>query len=293
MRPWAALLLSASTHSKPSTPYTISCPPTEPEVLAATVQKHISTIERYDACKPLAHHTVEAYHNLMQQIRSSLGTTNNNGVLSIVLDSGCGTGRSTLFLGEHVHPDCTVIGVDRSIVRLNKRQYGESHDKTTSSSLPHADTNTWVERILPNTWLVRAELVDFWRLLLQDPTISVQHHYLLYPNPYPKRSRLRSRWYGHPAFPWFMEIGNNTTTTIRSNWDIYLHEMATAAHMWSASSKTCPNTLLTIQGPYERRPQSNDGTANIAWTNFEQKYWNVRETTYEMILEQKDLAASS
>ena len=58
----------------------------------------------------------------------------------IVLDSGCGTGASTAILAGRF-PGCTVIGVDKSAVRLARARHRP-----------------------PNCVLLRAHLVDFWRL---------------------------------------------------------------------------------------------------------------------------------
>lgn len=128
----------------------------------------------------------------------------------IILDSGCGTGRSTRMLARR-NPDAVVIGVDRSESRL------ESSDPLPSNAL-----------------LVRAELASFWRLLIaaeaEDGILAasrIQQHFLLYPNPYPKASRLNLRWHGHAALPILLAIGEQLE--VRSNWRVYLDEFGEAA----------------------------------------------------------------
>jgi tRNA G46 methylase TrmB len=73
--------------------------------------------------------------------------------------------------------------------------------------------------------IVQADANDFWRLAVAagwQPT----RHYLLYPNPYPKTSQLRKRWYGSPAFPSLLALGG--VLTVRSNWSVYIEEFALA-----------------------------------------------------------------
>jgi hypothetical protein len=47
---------------------------------------------------------------------------------------------------------------------------------------------------------VRADLVDYWRLLA-EAGIGLARHYILYPNPWPKIGHLARRWHAHPVFP--------------------------------------------------------------------------------------------
>ena len=69
-----------------------------------------------------------------------------------------------------------------------------------------------------------------------------------------------------------------------TNWELYLEEMATATRKTTMIPETsCTDfqqslTGIEIQEPYEQKPMKQ------AWTNFEQKYWNVGEKTFEMVL---------
>lgn len=62
----------------------------------------------------------------MIDINNDNNSNNNNGSNittvydGIVLDSGCGTGRSTKILARDIYPHHLVIGVDRSFSRLTK-----------------------------------------------------------------------------------------------------------------------------------------------------------------------------
>lgn len=227
------------------TRYTITCPPTDPLKLRKIVNKHRETLDRYLSRKPIAHHTQTAFDTLLTQCSDCA---------NVILDSGCGTGRSSLVLGE-LYPQYTVLGVDRSIVRLCKQP---SVSATREDEL-------MVQQVAHNVWLVRADLNDFWRLLQKTSAITIHAHYVLYPNPYPKQSRIRQRWYGSPIFPILLQLSNRTI--VRSNWDLYLQEFAQCAQ-WLEPKLSCQ--IL------------NAHTKTRPYSNFEQKYWMAGEETYEL-----------
>ncbi|WP_192036057.1 methyltransferase domain-containing protein [Halomonas sp. YLGW01] len=144
--------------------------------------------------KPIAAHTRAAFAKAEAWRAARPGP--------LILDAGCGVGISTRRLAERF-PDHVVIGVDRSADRLS-RDHGELPD---------------------NALLVRADLVDFWRLALAAGWQPVRH-YLLYPNPYPKAAHLKMRWHGHPVFPAILALGGRLE--LRSNWRLYVEEFALA-----------------------------------------------------------------
>jgi tRNA G46 methylase TrmB len=275
--------------------------------------KHVQTQQAYLQQRPIAAYNRVAFDILWRQIDNE----NSASKTKLILDSGCGTGKSSLVLGLRF-PDCLVIGVDRSIARL-QRNPELPHDH---NGAPHTHGNGYdgdlhlnekglVQQVAKNVWLVRASLVDFWRCLGQQleqrqhsPAVCVQEHYLLYPNPYPKLSRLKQRWYAHPAF---LLLLSPTITgerlIVRSNWRLYLEEFATAAAIaleFSQDKKSedayaSPNATRVLEAQskeslsaYARRQiqiSKRSPQEHPAWTNFEQKYDNVGETTYELILE--------
>ena len=148
----------------------------------------------------------------------------------LILDAGCGVGWSTQRVAE-AFPDHFVFGVDQSVDRLSR-----------GKPLP-----------LPaNALLVRADLVDFWRLLAES-WYRLARHYILYPNPWPKIGHLARRWHGHAVFPTWLALGGELEC--RSNWRIYVEEMAQA---------------LTILGgrPVAAEPYATDDPL----TPFEKKY---------------------
>lgn len=145
--------------------------------------------------KPVAEHTREAF-------ASAARWREARGEMPLILDAGCGVGLSTRQLAE-AFPDHALIGVDRSDSRLS-REHGPLPD---------------------NALLVRADLVDFWRLAFRADWRPVRH-YLLYPNPYPKAALLKLRWHGHPVLPFILALGGRLE--LRSNWRLYLEEFCLA-----------------------------------------------------------------
>jgi tRNA G46 methylase TrmB len=124
----------------------------------------------------------------------------------LVLDAGCGTGESTRRLAERF-PDHLVIGVDKSGARLGKLH---------ASQFPWRDKNA--------VWL-RADLTTFWRLARRAGW-TLDFHFLLYPNPWPKPGQLQRRWHAHPVFPELLALGGRLE--MRCNWNIYADEFAFA-----------------------------------------------------------------
>lgn len=142
--------------------------------------------------RPPAEHTRTAFEGAAQWLADQNRP--------LILDAGCGVGLSTRRLAER-HPDHAVMGVDRSEQRLS-RDHGTLPD---------------------NALLVRADLVDFWRLAMAAEWRPARH-FLLYPNPYPKSTQLKKRWQGHPVFPAILALGG--VLELRSNWAIYVQEFA-------------------------------------------------------------------
>lgn len=128
----------------------------------------------------------------------------------LLLDAGCGVGWSSLQLARQ-YPDHFVLGVDQSEDRLARGKPGKAE---------------WPA----NLCFVRAELVDFWRLL-RGHGVQLSRHYILYPNPWPKIGHLARRWHGHAVFPDLLALGG--VLECRSNWRIYLEEMAIALKLLS------------------------------------------------------------
>jgi tRNA (guanine-N7-)-methyltransferase len=188
--------------------------------LPCLVEAHLGCAWR----APLHAPSVAAFEALQAQVGSERSR--------VVLDSGCGTGASTRALAR-AHPDCLVIGVDKSVARLGR---------TGASAFPHREGNA--------VWL-RAELSSFWRLALQAGW-ALERHYLLYPNPWPKPGQLQRRWHGHPVFPELLRLGGRLE--LRCNWEIYALEFAAAVNqVLGAEVSAQPLGEPAVTTPFERK----------------------------------------
>ena len=156
--------------------------------------------------RPVPAHTAQAFAAVRDAVETS--------TKPLILDSCCGTGDSTRYLAYRF-PDAQGSGIDKSAHRLQR----------------YRDSNTH------NCMVLQADVNDFWRLAVEYGWQPIRH-YLLYPNPYPKASQLRKRWYGSPAFPSLLALGG--VLTVRSNWPIYVEEFALALKIagYAASRQT-------------------------------------------------------
>ena len=245
---------SPTTTTITTTQYTITEPGVDHDVLYKTVMRHCETLDLYTSKRPIAIHTQDAFDLLEQQLDRSKNSSNNGNQerKPIILDSGCGTGRSTVLLGK-MFPNHIIVGVDKSLVRLNRNavyRYQKSQQQQQSKqSLQGSqdeedddegfedleegeDKKVTLQQPASNVFLVRAELADFWRLWIASDVIQNQYqldyHYILYPNPYPKQKRFQNRWYGHPSFPLLCRLaasgGDHHELIVRSNWKEYLED---------------------------------------------------------------------
>ena len=184
--------------------------------LEAVVRKYAATT----FLRPVADHTREAFEMASDFVRSFYGSK-ATGRLDLVLDSGCGTGESTLHLARKF-PNVPVIGIDKSSVRLSKAGNERQLEVSAGGSCD----------VPANAFWVRAELLDFWRLALdrvQAGEWNVLHHALYYPNPWPKESEANRRFHLHPIFPVLMRL--SPVTELRTNWEIYAREYKEAARI--------------------------------------------------------------
>ena len=62
--------------------------------------------------------------------------------------------------------------------------------------------------------------------MIKQSNWNIKKHYLLYPNPWPKKDQLKRRWHGHPVFPEMLRLSNNIE--LRTNWQIYAEEFLAA-----------------------------------------------------------------
>ena len=225
--------------------------------LEAVVRKYAATT----FLRPVADHTREAFENACEFVQTFYGT-DAAGCFEVVLDSGCGTGESTIHLARKF-PNVPVIGVDKSAVRLSKAGNGRQLEVAAGNSCD----------IPANAFWVRAELLDFWRLALEKVNAGewkILHHALYYPNPWPKESEATRRFHLHPIFPTLLRL--SPVTELRTNWEIYAREFAEAARILGEALSLKFNVGLDAFDP------ENPETA------FERKYQSAGQELYKVVV---------
>lgn len=185
------------------------------EQLEEVVEKHRKSVFR----KPITSFNQAAFDQAQAALQAFGGR--------LILDSCCGVGASTRKLAQR-YPEHLVVGVDRSEDRLT-RKLGE---------LP------------ANALLIRADLVDFWRLA-EAADWKPDYHFLLYPNPCPKKKDLKQRWHGHPVFPTLVALGGQLES--RSNWRLYLEEMQLALKVFGVQAEITALDTDEPMTPFERK----------------------------------------
>jgi tRNA (guanine-N7-)-methyltransferase len=189
------------------------------EDLLITVKKHLQSTWQ----EPIPEHTRVAADEIISLVNSHTGP--------LILDSFCGTGMSTAKLAKQF-PEALVIGIDKSQDRLSKHVVGNTG----------------------NYHLFRASCEHTWAALAQAG-VRCHRHFLLYPNPWPKKSHLKRRIHGHPAFPLLRALGG--MVTLRSNWLTYVKEFSasmTLLNYRSEVSEIKPTDPLTL---FERKYSAN------------------------------------
>jgi tRNA (guanine-N7-)-methyltransferase len=151
--------------------------------------------------RPLPEHSREALAALDALLAAHGG--------AVVIDSGCGTGESSLALAA-AHPQALIVGIDKSAARLARAARLTAH---------------------PRVHFVRARLEDAWRHA-RTQRWPVAAHYLLYPNPWPKQHQLARRWHAQAAFGDLVALGGRLE--LRTNWAIYATEFTLALAAWCA-----------------------------------------------------------
>ncbi|MEO0318150.1 MAG: hypothetical protein RL404_1827 [Pseudomonadota bacterium] len=184
------------------------------EHLASVVRRHASSI----FLKPVSAHTQAAFAQGLAAWQVSDAP--------LILDAGCGVGMSTLRLAARF-PSHFVLGIDQSADRLSRAPRWEGERPT-------------------NCLTLRADLVDFWRLMLEHE-MHPERHYLLYPNPWPKKAQLGRRWHGHPVFPAIVALGG--LIECRSNWQTYVDEFAAALTQLTGKAVTTDAVPDDAAGP--------------------------------------------
>ncbi|MCY7295620.1 tRNA (guanine(46)-N(7))-methyltransferase TrmB [Alteromonas sp. a30] len=185
------------------------------EKLAELVEKYLSRPFQ----KPISEHTRMAFNNVKQWLGDDFFESEQ----PLILDSCCGVGESTQRIAA-LYPEARVIGLDKSLVRTSKQ------DKVLT--LPS------------NAIILRADVIDFWRLAVEEGW-KLAAHFLLFPNPYPKSSQVQRRWHASPSFSDILKLGGELE--VRSNWSTYIDEFSIALSIAGAKPQT---QLINVRDPF-------------------------------------------
>lgn len=228
--------------------------------LETVVRKYATT----DFLRPVADHTQKAFAEtefFIEEFYAIHGGKNKAAkTQTVILDSGCGTGESTLHLARRF-PQFPVIGIDKSALRLNRAGKRQSSGQ---------------DEVPPNVFWVRAELLDFWKLALnmvKTGRWQIPYHALFYPNPWPKQSEATRRFHLHPIFPTLMQL--STSIELRTNWEIYAREFAKASE---TLAKILPEAFPFAQ------IKCSEFSPQEAQTAFERKYKEARQQLWRVLV---------
>ncbi len=219
--------------------------------LERVVRKHAATL----FLRPVADHTRKAFDAAKEFVDRFYDNVSANKPLDIILDSGCGTGESTIHIAKRF-PDTPVIGVDKSAVRLTRACTGNA--PAANGEIPS------------NAFWVRAELLDFWKLALDEVSAGrwhIPYHALYYPNPWPKQSEATRRFHLHPIFPTLIKLGEQIE--LRTNWEIYAREFAEAARVLKETMVGISCEAFMAEQPI---------------TAFERKYKEARQQLWRVLI---------
>lgn len=178
--------------------------------------------------RPIGAHTQAAFDEASEWL--------GNDTDKVILDSCCGVGESTATLAK-AYPNHRVLGLDKSAQRVDKHQ--------------HYSAGTGNYRV------IRADVNDFWRLV-HHAQWQVDKHFLLYPNPYPKKTQVQKRWHASAAMVDLMAITPNIE--VRSNWVVYLMEFAQAAKQYGLTSNLAEVSAAQSITPFERKYRASQQT---------------------------------
>lgn len=220
--------------------------------LEEVVHKYAST----EYLRPIADHTRIAFAEAEKFVEGFYKGSGSE----VILDSGCGTGESTLNIAL-ANPGIPVIGIDKSAARLSKAGGAALNDAELNGAAPQ------------NAFLVRAELLDFWRLALEKVKAGpwqIPYHALYYPNPWPKQSEATRRFHLHPIFPTLLQLGD--VIELRTNWEIYAREFAEAARV--ATQVATPDRTIACEAFEPEQPI----------TAFERKYKEARQQLWRVTI---------
>lgn len=222
------------------------------EDLLQLVNKHRSSVFK----RPVAMHTQLAFERALIWLNEWQG--------DVIIDACCGVGESTLDLARQF-PRARVIGIDKSSARIQKHG---SYLQRTSGNVKQCSVQS---KPRDNYLILQADLNDFWRLLLvhikhdtTKPSWRVTKQFILYPNPYPKKSQVGKRWHGSPVFPTIIDCCG--CIEVRSNWKLYIEEFVIAAEVLGIAMQITPLVIDAEHPPITPFERKYTDAGQQLWT---------------------------
>jgi tRNA (guanine-N7-)-methyltransferase len=247
--PAAAPRQSLQTPAELRARYEILTPADCARAAAAAAAHAGPALARWRAARPVAAHTQRAF------ARVAAWRAARPAGRPLVLDLGCGTGRSSAWIARG-EAGCDVVGVDRNAALVGKSAAFVSVDEgDREGERPPARAE-----VPGNVIVVRAEQGDFLRLA-DEAGWRVAKAYVLYPSPYPKPAGLKSRLYGSPVFPLLVGLlAGGGSLEARASWPAYLEELTAAAVALAPGAVVDGPRRFFVAGP------------DRVVSNFEEKY---------------------
>jgi tRNA (guanine-N7-)-methyltransferase len=167
--------------------------------------KNIKNLRKFMEHHPDGGVTPESFYHAQDFVNNFYKSSQSGCEKTIILDSGCGKGMSTVKLAK-LHPQFPVIGIDRSRVRLKRNKCFkpldngffppeedvDDDDDTEDEEIEEPESSD----IPSNALLLHGELSAFWKYVCIHSDWIVHKHFLLYPNPLPKKNLVKNRFTG-------------------------------------------------------------------------------------------------
>lgn len=208
----------------------------------------VSIVNKYrqsEFKKPIAEHTKQTFQLVIDWLEDWQG--------DVIIDACCGVGESTIVLAQQ-NPNAKVIGIDKSVARLDKHAYYKRQkDDESVNKGDDKSSDIRANKSAGNVKVFQADLNDFWRLMAdysETAKWTISKQCVFYPNPYPKKAQVQKRWHASPALIALLKCSRNIE--VRSNWLIYLEEFQQALSIHGVKSSIQEISGVPIT-PFERK----------------------------------------
>lgn len=172
------------------------------------------------------------------------------------IEIGCGVGRHPILWSQQ-HPQQTLLAIEKSPMRFRK-----FNDQLQTLA---------IKNIIP----IQSNAISF--ITHHIPLNSVQHYFLLYPNPYPKEGQANKRWHNMP----FMQ---HVLDTLIPGGQIHL---ATNMAFYAKEAEHMMQTQWQCK-IVERHVYNKNNLPSHYHTHFEEKYIVRGENCYHLIFQKNN-----